>query len=84
MARLLDSLNPKWDAAKEIAIRFSTSLVGANNPWWLDLPIEWVPALLKSIETATVRNGNLRFIGGVKGWNPKDMDELRPEKEGKR
>ena len=77
----LISLNPKWEAAKEIAIRFSTSLVGANNPWWLDLPIEWVPALLKSIETATVRNGNLRFIGGVKGWNPKDMDELRPEKE---
>ena len=77
----LISLNPKWDAAKEIAIRFSTSLVGANNPWWLDLPIEWVPALLKSIETATVRNGNLRFIGGVKGWNSKEMDELRPEKE---
>ena len=77
----LISLNPKWEAAKEIAIRFSTSLVGANNPWWLDLPIEWVPALLKSIETATVRDGNLRFIGGVKGWNPKDMDVLRPEKE---
>ena len=77
----LISLNPKWEAAKEIAIRFSTSLVGANNPWWLDLPIEWVPGLLKSIETATVRDGNLRFINGVKGWNPKDMDELRPEKE---
>ncbi|MGB0488779.1 MAG: hypothetical protein ACPGMU_06100, partial [Candidatus Poseidoniaceae archaeon] len=77
----LISLNPKWEAAKEIAIRFSTSLVGANNPWWLDLPIEWVPALLKSIDTATVRDGNLRFIGGVKGWNPEDMDELRPEIE---
>ncbi|MEC8789393.1 MAG: hypothetical protein VXX17_04960, partial [Candidatus Thermoplasmatota archaeon] len=77
----LISLNPKWEAAKEIAIRFSTSLVGAHNPWWLDLPIEWVPALLKSIETATVRDGNLRFIDGVKGWNPQDMDELRPEKE---
>ena len=36
---------------------------------------------LKSIETATVRDGNLRFIDGVKGWNSKDMDELRPEKE---
>ena len=74
-------LNPKWEGAKEIAIRFSTSLVGSNNPWWLDLPIEWVPALLKSIESATFRNGNLRFIDGVKGWNPRDMDELRPEKE---
>ena len=77
----LISLNPKWEAAKEIAIRFSTSLVGTNNPWWLDLPIEWVPALLKSIETSTVRNGNLRFINGVKGWDPKNMDELRPEFE---
>ena len=74
-------LNPKWEAAKEIAIRFSTSLVGSNNPWWLDLPIEWVPALLKSIETATVRNGNLRFINGVKGWDSKNMDDLRPETE---
>ena len=67
MERLLDFNKSKWEAAKEIAIRFSTSLVGANNPWWLDLPIEWVPALIKSIETATVRDGNLRFIGGVKG-----------------
>ena len=50
----LISLTPSWDASKEIAVRFSTSLIGSNNPWWLDLPIEWVPALLKAIETATV------------------------------
>ena len=75
------SINPSWESAKEIAIRFSTSLVGSNNPWWLDLPIEWVPALLKAIENSTVRDGNLRFIGGVKGWNPDKMDELRPEVE---
>ena len=47
----------------------------------MDLPIEWIPALLQAIETATVRNGNLRFIDGVKGWNAGDMDELRPEVE---
>ena len=79
----LISLNPKWEAAKEIAIRFSTSLVGSNNPWWLDLPIEWVPALLKAIDTATVRKGHLRFIDGVKGWKPDEMDKLRPEKKGR-
>ena len=78
----LISINPKWEAAKEIAIRFSTSLVGSNNPWWLDLPIEWVPALLKAIDTATVRKGHLRFIDGVKGWKPDEMDKLRPEVEG--
>ena len=37
--------------------------------------------IIKAIETATVRDGNLRFIGGVKGWNPDKMDELRPEKK---
>ena len=77
----LISLNPSWESAKEIAVRFSTSLVGAHNPWWLDLPIEWVPALLQAIESATVRDENLHFIGGVKGWNAGEMDELRPEKE---
>ena len=77
----LISINPSWEAAKEIAIRFSTSLIGSNNPWWLDLPIEWVPALLKAIENSTVRDGNLRFIDGVKGWNSDKMDELRPEVE---
>ena len=77
----LISLNPSWESAKEISIRFATSLVGSHNPWWLDLPIEWVPALLQAVETATVRNGNLRFIDGVKGWNADEMDELRPEVE---
>ena len=78
----LISLDPSWESSKEIAIRFSTSLVGSNNPWWLDLPIEWVPALIKAIETATVRDGNLCFVDGVKGWNSKEMDKLRPEQEG--
>ena len=45
------------------------------------MPIEWVPALLKAIENSTVRDGNLRFIDGVKGWNSDKMDELRPEVE---
>ena len=77
----LITLNPSWDSTKEIAIRFSTSLVGPHNPWWLDLPIEWVPALLKMIETSTIREGNLRFIAGVKGWDAEEMEVLRPENE---
>ena len=77
----LITLNPSWDSTKEIAIRFSTSLVGPHNPWWLDLPIEWVPALLKMIETSTIRDGNLRFIAGVKGWDAEEMEVLRPENE---
>ena len=37
--------------------------------------------VLKAIENSTVRDGNLRFIDGVKGWNSDKMDELRPEVE---
>ena len=74
-------LNPKWESAKEIAIRFSTSLIGAHNPWWLDLPIEWVPALLQAIESAIIRGDSLRFISGVKGWDAEEMETLRPESE---
>jgi len=77
----LITLNPSWNSTKEIAIRFSTSLIGPHNPWWLDLPIEWVPALLKMIETSTIQDGNLRFAAGVKGWNPEEMEVLRPENE---
>jgi len=72
---------PNWESSKEIAVRFSTSLVPQHNPWWLDLPIEWLPALIKSIEASTVKNGNLVFIDGVKGWDSKVMDELLPESE---
>ena len=74
-------LNPKWESAKEISIRFSTSLIGPHNPWWLDLPIEWVPAFLQVIETAIIRDGSLRFISGVKGWDADNMETLRPESE---
>ena len=77
----LIALDPSWESAKEIAIRFSTSLIVPHNPWWLDLPIEWVPALLKNIETAVIRDGTLRFISGVKGWDASEMEELRPESE---
>ncbi len=70
---------PSWEASKEIAIRFSTSLVSPHNPWWKDLPIEWTLALIKSLEMATIREGNLIFIDGVKGWDHKKMDILQPE-----
>ena len=45
---------PSWEASKEIAIRFATSLVTPHNPWWKDLPIEWTLALIKSLEMATI------------------------------
>ena len=81
MERFADFAKSFLGIRQRNSIRFATSLVGSNNPWWLDLPIEWVPALLQAVETATVRNGNLRFIDGVKGWIADEMDELRPEVE---
>ena len=76
----LIGVTPSWDAAKEIAIRFSTSLISPHNPWWKDLPIEWTLALLKSIKTATIRGDNLIFVDAVKGWNSNIMEVLEPER----
>ena len=98
----LTKLQLNWDEARDIAIRFKTSLPPPHNPWFLDLPIEWTPALIDMIEDAkiepfgTVKDGivesekslnamplpesrQLRIIGGVKGWDAKKMDILRPE-----
>ena len=81
----------EWTQAKSIAKRFKTSLPPPHNPWFLDLPIEWVPSLLNvlkdakiehdgSLENSTDDGKVLRIIGGVKGWNNKKMLELEPEK----
>ncbi|HIL65298.1 MAG TPA: hypothetical protein EYG33_03935, partial [Candidatus Poseidoniales archaeon] len=70
-----------WTAAKGIALRFGTSLPSPHNPWWLDLPIEWVPSLLKLIGSAEIKDGNLIFKDAVKGWNGKNMENLLPEQE---
>ena len=43
-----------WDEARDIAIRFKTSLSPPHNPWFLDLPIEWVPSLLTMIEQSII------------------------------
>ena len=56
-----------------------------NNPWFLDLPIEWMPAWLDLLGAATIESYGtsraLRIAGGVSGWSAEVMDELRPEVE---
>ncbi len=71
----------EWPAAKAIALRFGTSLPSPHNPWWLDLPIEWVPSLFDLIKSAEIKDGNLVFKGAVKGWDSKNMEDLLPEQE---
>ncbi|MDP6870184.1 MAG: hypothetical protein QGI21_05375 [Candidatus Poseidoniaceae archaeon] len=68
-----------WNQAKSVALRFATSLPSPHNPWWLDLPIEWVPELLKIVENGIVENNSFRIKNGVENWNSSAMDKLRPE-----
>ncbi len=71
--------NLSWDRAKNIALRFATSLPSPHNPWWRDLPIEWVPNLIDIIENSTIENDSLIIKNGVINWDPKSMDKLRPQ-----
>ncbi|CAI8162980.1 MAG: Uncharacterised protein [Methanobacteriota archaeon] len=77
----LISLKLPWQSCKEISLRFSTSLPYPHNPWWLDLPIEWLPPLIKIIDEAIIEDNCLRFIDGVKNWKSSEMDKLLPEEE---
>ena len=44
--RHLSRLNLDFDQAFAVAERWRTALPPPHNPWFLDLPIEWVPAFL--------------------------------------
>ena len=52
--RFLTKLSPDWNQSKLISQRFKTSLPPPHNPWFLDLPIEWVPAFLKIIVNSKI------------------------------
>jgi len=43
-----------WKQFRAISLRFKTAIPNPHNPWFLDLPIEWVPALLELLETAVI------------------------------
>ena len=45
---------PNWEQAKSIAVRYKASLPPPHNPWFLDLPIEWVPGALTILEEAVI------------------------------
>ena len=57
-----------WKTAKALAIEFNLSLPPPHNPWWADLPLEWVPNLIKQLSNSTVieRNDNLIKYEGTK------------------
>ena len=93
--RFLSRMTVDWNQASAIAERWRTSLPPPHNPWFLDLPLEWVPNVLKALQRGKVEDAGkmpdsspenpfsaskwLRFTGAASGWNPTEMDKLQPE-----
>jgi len=93
--RFLSRMTVDWDQASAVAERWRTSMPPPHNPWFLDLPLEWVPSVLKALQKGKVEAAGkmpdsthehpftaskwLRFTGAASGWNPSEMDKLQPE-----
>ena len=45
-----------WSQAQRFARRFATSLPPPHNPWFKDLPLEWLPALLTQLEASSIED----------------------------
>ena len=77
--RFLRALTLNWTQAKAIAHRFGTSLPPPHNPWWADLPLEWVESMLAILQNSQVEGGALRIAEGVKGWDPAPLQQFQFE-----
>ena len=78
--RFLTKLQPNWSQAKVIAQRFRTSLTPPHNPWFLDLPIEFMPALLKIIDEGVLEENGTRKSPSqeeIKSLNPALVEETK-------
>ena len=80
--RFLVRQQPNWQQARAIAERFKTSLPPPHNPWFLDLPIEWVPELIDILKQSIIEGEKndrcLRIKDGVVGWDAKIMLDMPP------
>ena len=93
--RFLSRMTVDWNQASAIAERWRTSLPPPHNPWFLDLPLEWVPNVIKALQRGKVEDAGempesspenpfsaskwLRFTGAASRWDPTEMDKLQPE-----
>ena len=71
---------PTWEQAKAIAVRYKTSLPPPHNPWFLDLPLEWVPSTLTLLEGATIEDfgtSKHEIIAAEDGLNALPRPEAR-------
>ena len=53
----LRTLRMDWTTAQNVATKYGTSLTSPHNPWFRDLPIEWLPPLLDLLESASLEQG---------------------------
>ena len=74
---------PNWEQAKSIALRYKASLPPPHNPWFLDLPIEWVPGALTILEEAvieqagTVNSQKIEVEDGLEALPKPESRQLR-------
>ena len=74
---------PNWEQAKSIAVRYKASLPPPHNPWFLDLPIEWVPGALTILEEAvieqagTVNSQKIEIEDGLEALPKPESRQLR-------
>ncbi len=74
---------PNWEQAKSIAVRYKASLPPPHNPWFLDLPIEWVPGALTILEEAvieqagTVNSQKIKVEDGLEALPKPESRQLR-------
>ena len=61
--RFLQKQSLSWLQAKQISQRFKTSLPPPHNPWFLDMPIEWVPTFLDILESSVIEDSKDIYIG---------------------
>ncbi|MBT59934.1 MAG: hypothetical protein CMA63_00085 [Euryarchaeota archaeon] len=74
--RFLTTVPMNWQQGKATAVRFKTSLTPPHNPWFRDLPIEWVPPFLDIIEGAAIEPLGSQ-TGDEEGLVAKPLQEQR-------
>ena len=78
--KFLRSLTLDWERSVAICTRYGTSLPPPNNPWWSDLPLEWVARFSQILEGAKVEDHVLVLEGVVEDWkNDRDCLDTLPE-----
>jgi len=46
--------NINWGIAKALALELNLSLPPPHNPWWSDLPLEWIPNLVEVLSYSVI------------------------------